>query len=1127
MPEGAGFERLLAACARVRGRVFGAAFALAFALTAALVLVLSFLPAASREGRGSFVPLGMALVLLGFVVVGVLAARHLARAIRPHLLAEEADVGAGLGTGDVRGALELADGSPRAASALAGLHRQRVSSELERAETRALLPRTGPRWDRLARRAAIVGAAAVAALAISLALRPQPTVSAAVSLGAPWRTAFPPSLPPLRVTAESGVSRGAAADLEIEAAERAAVTFVLRPAGDVIERRRLDVGPDGRIRTRTPPIEAPTRLWIEDDYGTSSDTLLVRPLEPLLVQDLRLELEYPAYLERPSESHRGQIPPLVAPEGTRLLLSGETNLPLDGGTLVWRPIETGIGDPVEDDGGDPPVELQVSGAEFGASWTPTTTGMWEWRLDASTAVGDAIIPEPIRVLVIPDLRPVMELLYPAPDTTLGFDQVMPLVVDVEDDIGLRRVVLRSWRSGLGADRAERTETLAPSPEGSRRVVLRHLLDRSADELLPGDTVYYQFEAFDGQPRRGPARSAVYTLRVPTFVEEREERAAEAGALAGDADALEEMLDRLARQAEEAARQVDADAGDSEEARFEATEEARAVLEDAEDAAAELADLEDALQRMREDLSESALSDAALQEQLERLAERYRELSESGLAEQMEALAEALREMDPDAVREALESLSENSEDLREQLEQTLGMLEQMALEQAMKSAQANAEELAEDQRELAERSMDAQQFAEEQGSLAEQAEELSEALDRLEAELEASGREMAADSAGAAGERTERAREQMEAAASEAAQQPQGSRASEQQMQAAAEAAEALEQASSALGSAQQEMSGENREAAVETLSRARAEALSLADEEARLAEATRGEETADPEDWRARQGAVRQGLENMLERLSEAGNEAAMLDQQTGATAGEAAERMDELLERLSEDGARRLPSRAEAEGIQDALNALAERLLQSEQAARSGQQESSGQEASEQMSALAQQQQGVTQETSSLLMPGPQPSGQDQQRMREELARRQQEIAEELGDVEDPDRELLGRPEELAAEAAELARQLGEQGPTQETLERQRQLFRRMLDAGRSMEDEDLDPDQRESETGRAAPREPPPIDPALLRGRRFPLPPEALLRDLPIVYRSLVFDYFDRLNRAAPRRDPPRDR
>jgi hypothetical protein len=155
---------------------------------------------------------------------------------------------------------------------------------------------------------------------------------------------------------------------------------------------------------------------------------------------------------------------------------------------------------------------------------------------------------------------------------------------------------------------------------------------------------------------------------------------------------------------------------------------------------------------------------------------------------------------------------------------------------------------------------------------------------------------------------------------------------------------------------------------------------------------------------------------------------------------------------------------------------------------------------------------------------MPGPKPSGEERT---EEVSAQQQEIADQLRDLEDPDGDLLGRPEEFAREAEELARQLADGGPTQETLERQRRLFQRMLDAGRSLEDEDLDPNRRESTAASAVTAEAPEIDIDALRGRRYPLPPEDLLRNLPLFYRPLVFDYFDRLNRPAtgtPAVDPP---
>lgn len=97
MSDGFGFERLAAACAAARARVAGTAAASAVTLGGALILVLSLLPVSAREGRGSLVPLVLALVLWAGLAGFVWIARRLWRALHPHAVAEEADAAAGLG----------------------------------------------------------------------------------------------------------------------------------------------------------------------------------------------------------------------------------------------------------------------------------------------------------------------------------------------------------------------------------------------------------------------------------------------------------------------------------------------------------------------------------------------------------------------------------------------------------------------------------------------------------------------------------------------------------------------------------------------------------------------------------------------------------------------------------------------------------------------------------------------------------------------------------------------------------------------------------------------------------------------------------------------------------------------
>ncbi len=111
-----------------------------------------------------------------------------------------------------------------------------------------------------------------------------------------------------------------------------------------------------------------------------------------------------------------------------------------------------------------------------------------------------------------------------------------------------------------------------------------------------------------------------------------------------------------------------------------------------------------------------------------------------------------------------------------------------------------------------------------------------------------------------------------------------------------------------------------------------------------------------------------------------------------------------------------------------------------------------------------------------------------------------------------------LPGATEELAEEAEEIARQLESGVVDRQTLERQEQLFRRLLDAGRSLRSEEEDErEERQSETANPDNvRLPPSLDPdALGVGARYPYPEWDQLRRFSPEERRLILDYFRRLN------------
>jgi hypothetical protein len=204
------------------------------------------------------------------------------------------------------------------------------------------------------------------------------------------------------------------------------------------------------------------------------------------------------------------------------------------------------------------------------------------------------------------------------------------------------------------------------------------------------------------------------------------------------------------------------------------------------------------------------------------------------------------------------------------------------------------------------------------------------------------------------------------------------------------------------------------------------------------------------------------------------------------------------------------------QAGGAVDALNAAAHQLLRA-RGEVSGSSSGTGlAEAMQRMAELAKQQGGLGQEGAGLL-PMMGAAGVRQELRR--LADRQRALAEELQRLQaQGDLEGAG---ELAEEAKELARRLEAGRLDRQVVERQERLFRRMLDAGRTLQGTEADErKERQSITATGDSIRLPPALRARLTaddgGLRVPTWDE--LQKLSPEERRLVVDYFRLLSESS---------
>ena len=194
------------------------------------------------------------------------------------------------------------------------------------------------------------------------------------------------------------------------------------------------------------------------------------------------------------------------------------------------------------------------------------------------------------------------------------------------------------------------------------------------------------------------------------------------------------------------------------------------------------------------------------------------------------------------------------------------------------------------------------------------------------------------------------------------------------------------------------------------------------------------------------------------------------------------------------------------------DALNAAAYLMLRSRNDVAGAQSGSGLAEAMERMTQLAQKQGGLSQEGNNLLSLAGQQAIQQQLQL---LAQRQRALAQELERLRAQGQAPGAK--DLADEAKELARKLESGRLDRETVDRQQRLFRRMLDAGRTLQGREEDEKkERQSQTAKGDSISiPPPLRARLLgRDGEIRLPTWDELQRLTPEERRLVTDYFRRL-------------
>lgn len=970
-----------------------------------------------------------------------------------------------------------------------------------------IAPRPGS-MKRTIRAATIVILVAAAVMA-ALGPRVQPAI---VRLAHPFDV---PEAPVVRIDVKPGdATLVAGDDLEVVAALEGpydglpSLVFEFdgeRPSLKVMTPREVTAAGHGGAEFRTTLADIRSGLSYSVEVGdASSPTYKVSVVERPFVTSIRLDYRFPRYsglLPRTVDENNGDI---TALRGTNVAVTVTASKTLTRAELLL--------------GGSERIPMsQLGPRSFEATIAVPSDGGYSIEIEDTDGLTN---PDPpvYSIVAIRDERPLVRIVEPGEDREAPRGMVLPVVMSAVDDYGISALSLRYSLEGSSEEGIVRLEELGVG--GPRELSRETAWDLSETGLLPGRSLVYYAEVTDNDQVTGPksSRSESYVVRFPSMSELYSDVQGEHDDIAYELGELLEEQQMLREQFED----MQEDVRSEPEIDWQEEERVEGALERQAELADDVVRMADRLGDLSDSMSETDRITIETIEKVDEIRRLLEEVATEEMRELLEAIREAMERVSPEDVSEAMEDLSITQDDYLRRLEQTLNLLRRAKAEQQLADLADRAEDLAAREEQLAREAEQSASDSECQ-ALAEEQEKLQAEVEKLRADLERAIEEMSKVDPAAAREMAEAAAEMEACRISEKMEQAR-SKLSENNP---SEAAQMCQSASSdlltlftRLSSCQGGMSCslQNRDRAA-TL-RAIDELLGVSAEQEAVVKAVAGRSRI-PRDELVRHVAKEadlvEAMSAIANRMFQVSKDSFVIDPSIYRSFGAVQRIMTRAASHIADGGS--AAGHKEARAALGSVNALIVNLLTSSQSS-SGSAGGAMDQLMQQLRRMGEQQSQLNDMTEELrrqmeqlgMSAGLERQLAEMRGRQERILEEARRLAEEFGDR----REILGRLDDTVEEMAQALQEMERSGASQETVDRQKRILSRLLDAQRSLRRRDYTR-ERTSETAERYARTGPEVLPEDVERVRQELREDllrAMQRGYPSEYRELIRAYFHAL-------------
>jgi hypothetical protein len=502
--------------------------------------------------------------------------------------------------------------------------------------------------------------------------------------------------------------------------------LVVELRGDVVP-QQVDIDLEGRRvplvkrdarhfvhRFRNVQHDIPFRLTAE---GIASNTHVLRALPHPMLLDIQVELDYPAYLGRPTE-RMGLPGDLVVPVGTRVKWhiharrADHLDLRLNDSTQTLVP-----------------QARTPDGAMFTATHRFLSGAVYSMVPRHGDLSAEATLDH--RVEVLPDLFPTIQVETRTDSTALKRLFYRGVI---GDDHGLRRLVFHyqfaSGGDSVPAELRSGSKELRIDPTATRQEFF-HSWELYDLPIAPGDRIEHWFEVWDNDGVNGSkrTRSRTEVFAAPSLRELAQQKDQENEAIK---DELQDHI-KEARELQRELEKLRRDMVEKKEVGWQDRQKLENVLQRQQQ-------LQQRIEHNNERLRQNHMQQQEFRAMDERLMEKQRQLQElfdNVLSEEMKELYRQMQEMldrlDKDQLYDQIKDMQLGQEDVEKELDRALEIFKQMEVEQMATEITEQLRDLARQQEELAEESEQGKTPSEE---LQKKQEELNKAFEELRRDLD-------------------------------------------------------------------------------------------------------------------------------------------------------------------------------------------------------------------------------------------------------------------------------------------------------------------------------------------------------------------------------------------------------